>query len=285
MGRSWKRKTASHGVFDGKVMHDAVAEVLSGKSLRSVAEERGLKKSTLQRYVVSKKKLSENDENGVLPTQSLTYRPHYDHARVFSGELEKLLAEYCLESARMNWGLSPTECCKLAYELAVANSLKIPNSWEESMTAGYEWFRGFLKRQQTLSVRVPEATSLSRSTSFNRENVSAFFNTLEALMKQYKFDADAIYNVDESGLTTVQKPAKIVAEKGCKQVGKMTSAERGALVTICATVNAIGNHLPPFLIFPRVNFKQHMLKGAPPGSTGVANVSRCRKIRNFSAAF
>jgi DDE superfamily endonuclease len=108
-----------------------------------------------------------------------------------------------------------------------------------------------------------------------------FFNNLHGLMEQYNFGPESIYNIDESGLTMVQRPTKVVAEKGCKQVGKMTSAERGALVTICATVNAIGNHLPPFLVFPRVNFKDHMLKGAPPGSTGVASGSGWMTAEKF----
>ena len=53
----------------------------------------------------------------------------------------------------------------------------------------------------------------------------------------------------------------------------MTSAERGALVTVCAAVNTVGNFLPSFLVFLRVHFKDHILKGAPAGSAGVANVS------------
>lgn len=33
-------------------------------------------------------------------------------------------------------------------------------------------------------------------------------------------------------------------------------------------INAVGNYVPPFFIFPRVNFKRNMLHGAPPGSDG-----------------
>ena len=50
------------------------------------------------------------------------------------------------------------------------------------------------------------------------------------------------------GCTTVQ-------EKGTKQVGALVSAERVTLVTICCAINALGNTIPPMLIFPRVYFR------------------------------
>lgn len=53
----------------------------------------------------------------------------------------------------------------------------------------------------------------------------------------------------------------------------MTSGERGINVTMIAGINAVGNHVPPMLIFPRVHFKTHMLNGAPPGTIGTANPS------------
>lgn len=53
----------------------------------------------------------------------------------------------------------------------------------------------------------------------------------------------------------------------------MTSRERGQNITLIAAINASGNHIPPMLIFPRVNFKAHMIKGAPLGTIGGANSS------------
>ncbi|KAJ8880313.1 hypothetical protein PR048_016779 [Dryococelus australis] len=72
-------------------------------------------------------------------------------------------------------------------------------------------------------------------------------------------------NLDEIGLITVQGQSKIAAPKGIKQISSATSAERGQLVTIIAAVNAIGNALPPILIFRRVHFKDRMFFGGPPG--------------------
>ena len=68
----------------------------------------------------------------------------------------------------------------------------------------------------------------------------------------------------------MQKSPRIVAEKGAKQIGQVTSHERGVLVTMCCCANAVGQALPPANIFPRGHSKQHMLHDAPNGSLGLA---------------
>lgn len=61
-----------------------------------------------------------------------------------------------------------------------------------------------------------------------------------------------------------------MTEKGKKQVGSITSAERGELVTVVCAVNAAGNAIPPMFIFPRVRFKDIFMIGAPPGAKGAS---------------
>ncbi|KAJ8967719.1 hypothetical protein NQ314_002665 [Rhamnusium bicolor] len=87
--------------------------------------------------------------------------------------------------------------------------------------------------------------------------------------------------MDETGITTVQKPDRVVARKGFKQIGQVTSAERGTLVTLAISVSARGNSTHPFFVFPRVHFKDHFLNGAPTGSTGCANISGWMKEEHF----
>lgn len=68
----------------------------------------------------------------------------------------------------------------------------------------------------------------------------------------------------------MQKPHKVLAPTGRKIIGKVTSGERGTLVTTCCIVSASGNFLPPVMVFPRKNFKDHMIKNSPPGTLGLA---------------
>ena len=68
-------------------------------------------------------------------------------------------------------------------------------------------------------LRHPEATSLGRIKGFNQEAVTTFFNSLGELMEKHSFTPDHIFNVDEIGVMTVQKPSKILAQRGQRQVG------------------------------------------------------------------
>lgn len=115
---------------------------------------------------------------------------------------------------------------------------------------------------------------MSRKTSFNKHNVMQFYKNLNEVHE--KFDPippHKIFNLDETACLTVQNPSKVVVPVGFGELSNTTSAERGTQTTMIGCINAIGNYIPPMLIFPRVHLKEHMLKESPPGTVGAANQS------------
>ncbi|XP_029347179.1 uncharacterized protein LOC115034416 [Acyrthosiphon pisum] len=173
----------------------------------------------------------------------------------------------------MYFGLSPIAIRKLAFDFSQKLNLKVPKTLTDKNQAGIDWFSAFLKRNPTLSIRQPEATSISRAMNFNRANVKLFMDKYESVMLKYKFEAQHIYNLDGTGITTVQNTEKVVALQGKKQIGAITSGECGTLVTMCLAVNATGNFIPPMFIFPRVNYKDFFIRGGPAGCIGASNKS------------
>ncbi|XP_014677723.1 PREDICTED: uncharacterized protein LOC106817562 isoform X2 [Priapulus caudatus] len=224
---------------------------------------------TLQRYC---KKFM---ENGKISSVG------YASPRVVFTKEQKLLVSYILNAAKIYHGLTPKEIRKLAYEYESANEIGCPDTWSANGIAGVDWFSKFMKRNRSLSIRTPEATSLNRATSFNLTNVNKFFDNLTQVIDTHKFEAHDIYNCDETGVTTLQRPDRIVTEKGVKQVGVLPSAERRTLVTMCLAVNTSGNSIPPMLVFPRVNYREHFVINRPTGSCGSANPSGWMKEADF----
>lgn len=247
------------------IMEKAVREVIEEeKGLRETAAKYAIDKMTLRRYALKYKTNKEQNKITI-------FEPMYLANLVFDKEEEAMLASYLKVAAKLHHGLSTIESRELAYQFALRNKKTYPRKWDEEHIAGYDWFRGFMNRNKCLSIRQPEATSIARSTAFNKETVRQFMDNLEEVLVREKFSPQDIWNVDETGVTTTHKPTKVIAQKGIKQVGQATSQERGTLVTVCNAVNAIGNSIPPFIVLPRVKVAPYMIAGAPAGSEVVGH--------------
>ena len=87
-------------------------------------------------------------------------------------------------------------------------------------------------------------------------------------MNKYNFQPHQIFNCDESGLTCVHKPLKVVTPKGKRVVASATSGERGVTTTIIITYSASGTYIPPMMIFKRKRMKNDLIDHAPSGTIG-----------------
>ena len=146
--------------------------ILWGRSIRSVALEIGTDNSTLGRDV---------KQAQVMGSRELSI--DYKHNRqVFSADQEIILQGYLVRAANIYFRLSPKNVREPEYECAIEFGLETPDQWSRDKCAGPDWFSGFLKRNPSVSIRTPKATSLSRATSFNRSNVDRFFGQLKTVL-------------------------------------------------------------------------------------------------------
>ncbi|KAF2887415.1 hypothetical protein ILUMI_18758 [Ignelater luminosus] len=174
------------------------------------------------------------------------YFSRYIVRQIFTNEEENKLEKYTKRCSGINYRLTYTDIQKLANEFGqTLPNCKISQEWHKKKEANSGWRRGFMLRHKTLTLRKPESTSLSRSAAFNKNTVGRFYDNYVSLLKRYKFPPERIFNLDETGVTTVMKPVKVVSTLGKKQVSQIASAERGELVTFVGIINAVGQSLPP----------------------------------------
>ncbi|KAJ3619091.1 hypothetical protein MTP99_005878 [Tenebrio molitor] len=227
----------------------AIAAVRSGRAVREVSRTFEIPRSTIQ------KRMKNNHTEG----------PSLGRLPVFSKVEEKQLAAHVLKISKLFYGVSRLEIKKCAYDYAEKNNLRCPFN-NEKKSAGDDWLCGFLRRNPSVVLRKPEPTSINRITAFNKEQVSLFFKNLYHILTKYKCKECRIFNTDETGISTVQKPGKILAQKGVKQVGFATSWERGRNITVVCAFSASGIYVPPMFIYGRKRMHPLLKKGGPPGA-------------------
>ncbi|XP_072400260.1 uncharacterized protein [Diabrotica undecimpunctata] len=182
-------------------------------SLREAADRYNIPKSTLQRRVTNKNKIvTENDK----------YLGRF--RQIFSVEQEHEILDHILEMEKRFFGITYKELRCLAFDFAQANNIA-NNFNKDTRMASKKWVYGFLSRHRNISLRKPEATSYARATGFNKNAVQSFFNNLESIYNKHHLTPDRIWNIDETGVTTVQKLSKVLDQRGKKQVWGLTSAE------------------------------------------------------------
>eukprot|EP00794_Sanderia_malayensis_P006443 gene6443-7173_t len=186
---------------------------------------------------------------------------------VLSEKQQKELAHYIKQTDSSFYGLSINEIRRLVFEFAEQNKLDHPFNKEKKM-AGKDFIDGFLKRQKTLSLRKPEAIALNRVLGLNKTSVQNNFKNLQELLDTHNFEPHQIFNCDETEITCVNKPVKVIKLKGNRVVASVTSGERGQITTIICAISATDTFAPPLMVFKRTRVHPEMIERAPTGTIG-----------------
>ena len=185
---------------------------------------------------------------------------------VLTSEEEARLAEYCVSMADMGFGLTREGIMAMAYAIVEKTGRNHPF---KSGHAGRGWYESFMSRQPLLTLRTPQAMSYARAVCANKERINDFFAKLGAIFGRLNLISKPgqIFNADETGVTIVHKPAKVIAQVGRRNVPALTSAEKGRTHTILSCVSASGQVIPPFMVYPRKRpVPPKMREGAYPNT-------------------
>ena len=258
MVRSYKR-SSDRGSYGQERLQQALQDVRRGIALKSASRLYGIPPKTLRRHrdgkVQNPGKVFLGPKSPVLPEP-----------------FETELVTYIKYMEASLYGLTVNDVRHIAFELANKSGLSHPFNMD-NQSAGKDWLRGFLNRHQDLSIRSPTGTSLNRIRGFTRESVAGFFDVLRGILERNAFTPLNIWNMDETGVSSVVSPSNVIATKGVRQVRKITSGERGKNVTVVCCMNAAGTYVPPLFIFPRKRMADGLITGAPIGSLGCVTPS------------
>lgn len=248
MGK-YKRKTNRTLKFTQELLDEARVRIDQGQSKRSVANALGVNECSLRKRL----------KLGTTPVTLGRFKP------VFTSDQEKELADHIRDLDNRFYGLRMKDLKSLAFQYAELNQISHRFNQETKM-AGKHWIKDFARRNQ-LSLRAPEKVSLARATGFNKIQCNRFFDNLRQCYEKTKAPAHRIFNMDETGMSTVpNRMPKVFAPRGKRTVSKVVAAERGQLVTAVCCMGASGVWVPPALIFPRKRMKDELFYGSPPGT-------------------
>lgn len=250
---SRRQRMSERKNVDPSVIEEARKLISEGKSKRQVAQQLGMPESSLR------KRLKRETAAQSLGRYKCTFTP----------QVELQFLDYARSLDAMFFGITAKNIRRLAFDFAEKN--KIAHQFNKQLQiAGKDWLRGFMSRHPSLSLRQPTSTSVARAMGFNKPQVERFYKNLSDLYDKYHFQAHKIFNMDESGFSTVpNKPPKVLSTKGKRCVNKISSAERGQNVTVVCAMSSSGQFIPPAFIYKRKRMKPELLDNAPPSAIGM----------------
>ena len=232
----------------------AIADVKSGAALLPTAKKYGIAARTLRRH-------KNNQVANPGHVQLGRFRPD------INAEYEAQLVSIIQDMEKKLFGLTTKDVRRLAFDFATQMNIKHRFNTNMKM-AGPDWLQGFLSRHPQLSIRKPQPTNIARAVGFNKEQVEHFFKIFQSILTSHSYSPIRVWNMDETEISNVHKPANIIATKGAKAVGKMTSGEKGKTITVICATNAVGTYIPPMFIFPRKRMVELLMHNAPTGALG-----------------
>ncbi|XP_072395276.1 uncharacterized protein [Diabrotica undecimpunctata] len=136
---------------------------------------------------------------------------------------------------------------------------------------GRTWLSAFLKRNPNISLRTSEGVT-SASLNINQRDIIKWFDNIKSYLNKKGLsdvlqDPTRIFNGDETCFYLCPKNKKVLAMKGSRNVYEIEHNPKVNL-TVIFTFSAIGNILPPMIIYPHKRLPNDILS-AVPNSWGI----------------
>lgn len=245
-----KKNRGIRAKWTDAMMEEALRLVQLGHSQESVALRCGIPRRTLRNH------LKTGSTKRVLGSKPL-----------LTEQQENDLAEKIIRFAQRGFPLTAKVLRRSVYKFC--ERLNVNHKFnKEKQLAGKEWYRSFLKRHPNISQRKAQQLNPARAQKLNHFIVDDYFEKLKNLLERtgLKHKPGNIYNMDEKGCRLMlHHQQRVLAQKGARRV-HLIGSEHGENVTIVACANALGNVIPPMILFKGQRLKPTFSDGLPAGS-------------------
>lgn len=245
-----KKNQGKRGLWTTDSMKQALEAIKAGRSQRDVATQFKISRRTLRNHMKSGRSDKRMGRNSVL-----------------TNEQERDFVHRIIRFNEVGMPLSTAMLRRYVYQFCERNGISTPFSAQKGM-AGKDWLKAFLKRNRDIAQRSAQHVNPARAQKLNRFIVNDYFDKLEKLLSEMElFDKpDRIFNIDEKGCQlAIHHQQKVLAKTGSKRV-HLVAPEHGENVTVVACGNALGNVVPPMIIFKGKRRNDALGDDLPPGS-------------------
>nr|XP_022899813.1 uncharacterized protein LOC111413165 [Onthophagus taurus] len=248
MGKVCKGTRAN---WNAEMMTEALELIRKSHSPRYVEKPCGIPRTTLRNHIKTgdaKRKLGQ--------------RP------LLNEEQEADLESIIIRMSRVGLPLTPRTVRRSVFRFCQEANIGHKFNNEKEL-AGFTWYKSFLKRHPNIAKRKPQMMNITRAQKLNPTIVQDHFSKLDTVLRELnlKHSPQFIYNLDEKGCRlTLHHAHKVLAEKGERRIHLLAN-EHAENVTLVACVNALGQAVPPMIIFKGLRKKDTYSDNLPPGST------------------
>ena len=212
-------------------------------SIQRASEVYGVPRTTLQDRVSGK--VSLDTRSGV--------------GRLLTDEEECRLADFLIGCVSIGHAKSRKDI------LAIAQQILDSRNSGAVVTKG--WWASFQKRHPNLTLRHAEPLVCARAVASNTVIIHRYFVVLEETLHENKIanQPAQIFNCDETGMSLMHKPPKVIAGVGQKHPYTITGSDRSQ-ITVLACANAAGYCIPPMVVFDSKMLNPELAVGEVAGT-------------------
>lgn len=248
-------------------LENAVKAVQEGHMSRQGASKAfSIPRRTLSRYV---------DSNN-------TSKARMGRKPVLTANQEEELSGRIIRLAEVGYPLTSRTLRRCVFNFCTENGIENKFSSMSKM-AGRYWLDGFLKRNPAIRQRKAQSMNPARAQKLNKFIVNDYFSKLKNILLELNLmnSPEKIFNVDEKGCRlSLHHQQSVLAKKGAKRV-HLVAPEHGENVTIVSCGSALGNSIPPTILFKGKRLKPEWKDALPAGSQALMTPKGSMNITTF----